>query len=90
VKSQTPATPTIKTTNRSGRWDLNNFIFCTGIIQIESIPVGGDPNHPLPKSGRVAKKNSKKLRKKLASRWPLPLDRKFERQTALFGRSKKV
>ena len=35
------------------------------------------------------KKNQKKLRKKLASRWPFPLDREFERQTDPFGRSKK-
>jgi hypothetical protein len=39
---------------------------------------------------KPAKKVSKILKKKLASRWPLPLDRKFERQTSLFGRSKKV
>jgi hypothetical protein len=55
------------------------------------IPVEGNPNQPLPKSRRARpKKNSKKLRKKLANRWPLPLDGNFERQTALFGRSKKV
>jgi len=35
------------------------------------------------------KKNQKKQRKKLASRWPFPLDRKVERQTDPFGRSKK-
>jgi hypothetical protein len=35
------------------------------------------------------KKLQKKDKKKLASAWPLPLDGKFERQTALFGRSKK-
>jgi hypothetical protein len=39
---------------------------------------------------RRPKKIQKKMRKKLASPWPLPLDRKFERQTAPFGRSKKV
>jgi hypothetical protein len=31
--------------------------------------------------GRGLKKLSKKPRKKLASRWALPLDREFERQT---------
>jgi hypothetical protein len=36
-----------------------------------------------------AKKIRKKTEKKLASPWPFPLDRKFERQTARFGRSKK-
>jgi hypothetical protein len=39
---------------------------------------------------QTGKKSFKNREKKLASRWPLPLDRKFERQTALFGRSKKV
>ena len=49
----------------------------------------GIPNCPfvgLP----ARKKNLKKSQKKLASPWPLPLNGKFERQTALFGRSKKV
>jgi hypothetical protein len=32
----------------------------------------------------------KKVKKRLVSRYPLPLEGKFERQTALFGRSKKV
>ena len=32
----------------------------------------------------------KKVKKRLVSRYPLPLEGKFERQTALFGRSKKI
>jgi hypothetical protein len=39
---------------------------------------------------QTVKKSFKNREKKLASHWPLPLDRKAERQTALFGRSKKV
>jgi len=38
----------------------------------------------------TGKKSFKNREKKLASRWPFPLDREFERQTAPFGRSKKV
>jgi hypothetical protein len=39
---------------------------------------------------QTVKKSFKNREKKLASPWPLPLDGKGERQTALFGRSKKV
>jgi hypothetical protein len=76
-ESQTPATTTIKArTNRSGCLDVKNFILCTGINQTELISLRDDPSHPWSKSGsRWPKKNSKKLRKKLASPWPLPLDR---------------
>jgi len=49
------------------------------------IQVIGGPNL----RSRGLKKIRKKLRKKLASPWPLPLDREFERQTALFVCSKK-
>jgi hypothetical protein len=35
------------------------------------------------------KKNQKKLRKKLASRWPFPLDREVERQIPHFAVQKK-
>jgi hypothetical protein len=35
------------------------------------------------------KKKSKKLRKKLASRWPFPLDREVERQIPHFAVQKK-
>jgi hypothetical protein len=35
------------------------------------------------------KKFFKKVKKRLATPWCLPLEGKFERQTALFGRSKK-
>ena len=53
--------------------------------------VGAEPSQPpLRSPGTWPKKNQKKLRKKLARRWPFPLDRESERQTGLFGRSKKV
>jgi hypothetical protein len=42
------------------------------------------------RGSKPVKKSFKNREKKLASRWPLPLDRNFERQTALVGRSKKV
>jgi hypothetical protein len=42
------------------------------------------------RGSKPVKKFQKSDKKKLASRWPFPLDRKFERQTVLFGRSKKV
>jgi hypothetical protein len=38
---------------------------------------------------QTVKKSFKNREKKLASRWPLPLDRKFERQTALLAVQKK-
>jgi hypothetical protein len=39
---------------------------------------------------QTVKKVSKKSKKKLASRWPLPLDPNFERQTARLAVQKKV
>jgi hypothetical protein len=46
--------------------------------------------YPRNRRFETGKKACKKSKKKLATRRPLPLHGKFERQTALFGRSKKI
>jgi hypothetical protein len=79
AKSQTPAATTIKArTNGSGRCGLNNFIFCAGINQAALILV--EDNTQVIRGSKPLKKTLKKVKKKLARPWHLPLNGDLTRQ----------